>query len=293
MKKWKCTICNYIHEGEEPPDECPVCGADKSVFIQIDEEDREISESSGESPSVKDSDGQDKEGIEKVRRWKCTICNYIHEGPEPPDECPVCGADSSAFVEIDGEEVEIEQQEIKATEAPVPESAVEESATQEPATTDGETVKDEVQQSRPFGLLGRLVMKLHLHAISVHTPNGVIPVAMVFLVLAVFFKLNLLEPASFFNLIFVLLSMPVVVFTGIISWKVKYRGAKTWVFRTKLTCSVIVAVLLTIMVIWRFTDPGIATAGDIPSWIYLGIGGALLAAAGIAGHLGGKLVHGS
>ncbi len=31
MKKWVCTVCGYIHEGETAPEECPVCkvGADK------------------------------------------------------------------------------------------------------------------------------------------------------------------------------------------------------------------------------------------------------------------------
>ena len=23
-------------------------------------------------------------------RWKCNNCGYIHEGPEPPDQCPAC-----------------------------------------------------------------------------------------------------------------------------------------------------------------------------------------------------------
>ncbi|MDY7033334.1 MAG: ferritin family protein [Thermodesulfobacteriota bacterium] len=32
-KKWKCTVCGYIHEGEGPPDKCPVCGAFKYQFI--------------------------------------------------------------------------------------------------------------------------------------------------------------------------------------------------------------------------------------------------------------------
>ena len=32
-KKWKCTVCNYIHEGDRPPDVCPACGADKWQFI--------------------------------------------------------------------------------------------------------------------------------------------------------------------------------------------------------------------------------------------------------------------
>ena len=32
-KKWKCTVCGYIHEGDKPPDICPVCGAHKFQFI--------------------------------------------------------------------------------------------------------------------------------------------------------------------------------------------------------------------------------------------------------------------
>lgn len=32
-KKWKCTVCGYIHEGDNPPEVCPVCGAHKYQFI--------------------------------------------------------------------------------------------------------------------------------------------------------------------------------------------------------------------------------------------------------------------
>jgi rubrerythrin len=32
-KKWKCTVCSYVHEGKTPPDNCPVCGAFKYQFI--------------------------------------------------------------------------------------------------------------------------------------------------------------------------------------------------------------------------------------------------------------------
>ncbi len=38
MKRWKCTICRYIHEGDAPPDRCPVCKAPASKFILLDEE---------------------------------------------------------------------------------------------------------------------------------------------------------------------------------------------------------------------------------------------------------------
>lgn len=30
--KWRCTVCGYEYEGNEPPDECPVCGAPKEKF---------------------------------------------------------------------------------------------------------------------------------------------------------------------------------------------------------------------------------------------------------------------
>ena len=33
MKKWKCTKCGYLHEGDHPPDACPVCGAHEFQFI--------------------------------------------------------------------------------------------------------------------------------------------------------------------------------------------------------------------------------------------------------------------
>ncbi len=32
-KKWKCTVCGYIHEGGRPPDTCPTCGAHQWQFI--------------------------------------------------------------------------------------------------------------------------------------------------------------------------------------------------------------------------------------------------------------------
>jgi rubredoxin len=32
MKKWRCTVCGYVHEGETPPEKCPNCGAPKEKF---------------------------------------------------------------------------------------------------------------------------------------------------------------------------------------------------------------------------------------------------------------------
>jgi rubrerythrin len=32
-------------------------------------------------------------------QWQCTICAYVHDGDEPPEICPVCGAPTDKFVE--------------------------------------------------------------------------------------------------------------------------------------------------------------------------------------------------
>lgn len=36
--KWVCDICGYIHDEEELPDGCPVCGASKDNFTERDED---------------------------------------------------------------------------------------------------------------------------------------------------------------------------------------------------------------------------------------------------------------
>lgn len=39
MKLWKCSVCGYVHEGEEAPDVCPKCGALKEKFNEMSPED--------------------------------------------------------------------------------------------------------------------------------------------------------------------------------------------------------------------------------------------------------------
>ncbi len=42
---WVCSVCGYVHDGEEPPEECPVCGADRSQF------EREVEQAAPASPA--------------------------------------------------------------------------------------------------------------------------------------------------------------------------------------------------------------------------------------------------
>ena len=38
MKKFVCTICGYVHEGDEAPEFCPVCKAPASKFQKVEGE---------------------------------------------------------------------------------------------------------------------------------------------------------------------------------------------------------------------------------------------------------------
>ena len=37
MKKFICTVCGYIYEGETAPEKCPLCKAPASKFKEMEE----------------------------------------------------------------------------------------------------------------------------------------------------------------------------------------------------------------------------------------------------------------
>lgn len=40
MKKWKCSVCGYVHTGDEAPEKCPLCKQGKEVFVELVEEEK-------------------------------------------------------------------------------------------------------------------------------------------------------------------------------------------------------------------------------------------------------------
>ena len=38
MAKWVCSVCGYVHEGDTPPAQCPVCKVPAEKFIKQDDE---------------------------------------------------------------------------------------------------------------------------------------------------------------------------------------------------------------------------------------------------------------
>jgi len=208
-----------------------------------------------------------------MKKWECTVCGYIHEGEEPPDECPLCGADSSLFEEvIEQEQTAAPQEEVTKDKPAQPEEQPESNALLKTATD--------------------LILKFHLHPISVHTPNGVIPMAFLFLICTVFFGWVSFERAVFYSLVFVLINMPLVLLTGYITWQQKYKGALTSMFKLKIGASIVATALLLFLVIWHIVQPAVLTSASSGRFFYTLLALAVLAGAGIAGHLGGKLVFG-
>ncbi len=188
-----------------------------------------------------------------MKKWKCIVCGYIHEGNEPPDICPVCGATKDKFEEV------IEQ-------------------------------VDSKDNSGLYNFAIGQMSKHKAHPIAVHIPNGLLPVIVLFLCLSFFFDAMGFDKASFYNLVVVALAMPAVLFSGYVDWQLKYDGAMTDVFKRKIAMGAIVILLSWVLVLWRLLDADVVTAGHVSRYLFLGVHLAILGAAGYAGDLGGKLV---
>ncbi|MBT8359104.1 MAG: hypothetical protein KJO61_15210, partial [Deltaproteobacteria bacterium] len=203
-----------------------------------------------------------------MKKWRCKVCGYIHEGPEPPDECPVCGADKSEFEEIVEPSPIISdglQKNAKTSPAPeaspaksAPVSATRDSATQGAAASGG-----------LFHSITELMLKHHLHPISVHIPNGVLPVSVLFIILGVFFEYSALHTAALLNMGFVVLTIPFVLFSGYIEWRNRYQKALTRIFIAKIIAAIVVSITSVMAVVWWIMVPDVLQASYPVRWIFL------------------------
>ncbi|MDH3349611.1 MAG: rubredoxin-type Fe(Cys)4 protein [Desulfobulbaceae bacterium] len=204
-----------------------------------------------------------------MKKWQCRVCGYIHEGNEPPEKCPICDADATEFFLVNPKEEE----------------------DLSPIAIDSVPVAEKLSfGGRSFDILTDQIYKNHLHPITVHFPNGVLPAAVIFVVLSILLNHNCLQEAAYYNLILVTLTLPIVLFSGYVSWCKKYNKAMTKIFIIKITSAAICSSAAIILVIWRYNDPTIMDATSSTRWLFVLINIVMLAAAGLAGHLGGKLL---
>jgi uncharacterized membrane protein len=207
-----------------------------------------------------------------MRKWKCLICKYLHEGDAPPDQCPVCKAPASKFVEAGPAFSEADA----AGDAPAGESRTQTNAT--PLS----------RKSKILDGVADLLSRRHAHPISVHFPNGILPVALMMFLLAWLFDAATTATAGFYNIVFVTLALPIVIFTGFLDWERKYKKALTPIFQIKIVAAAVVFAACVISLFWYLIDPGVV--GSPQGWLFILLNGVAVAAAGVAGHIGGKLV---
>ena len=231
-----------------------------------------------------------------MKKWQCTVCGYIHEGDEPPDECPVCGADKSVFIEITEEASEESQAAASAVDAgndgqEEPMAAMD-TAAPSPALDAAETLTPDTGHVSLYERITALMTEQHAHPISTHIPNGVLPISTLFLIFSILFHFDQLGRAAFYNMVVVFLATPVVIFSGYNDWQRRLGGKMTKIIRTKMTCGAIILVLSGVLVVWWAVDPTVATATSPNRWLFLFLNLILLATGVVAGYFGGKLVFG-
>lgn len=163
------------------------------------------------------------------------------------------------------------------------------------STPKREDLPQRPKTTRRKGLLG-----IHWHPITVHFPNGLVPVSFLFFVLSLVapkvgldrVQVEALELSGYWTLIIAVVAMPVVLVSGWRDWRAKYRASRTALFRRKIRAALLSGCLIAVLMVWRSAEPEVVAAAAPERWVFL----ALLAAAGVlggqSGHLGGKLVHG-
>jgi rubredoxin/uncharacterized membrane protein len=265
MAKWHCAICGYDHVDDGPPPHCPVCGSDRSRFSAVEaaEEKGSGAETLSEEPPTTES-----------QRWQCGVCGYVHTGPEPPQNCPVCGADRSQF---------------DLFEAPPKQPAAAQHSEESAAPDQPPAIDPPAAASlfEPYRRWIDMAIEHHAHPIAVHIPNGVLPVTVVMVLLAGLFDWPAIGKAGVYNMGFIFLSMPLVLLNGYLTWQFKFGGSMTNLFKGKIVCGAIVFLLSLILFAWGLVSPN---AAQDPAGMYLLLHLVLLVAAGAAGWLGGKLV---
>ena len=73
MKKFVCSVCGYVQEGNEPPEKCPQCGAPKEKFVEQKAQSGELAWADEHRIGVaKDVDKEILEGLRANFTGECT-----------------------------------------------------------------------------------------------------------------------------------------------------------------------------------------------------------------------------
>jgi peptidoglycan/LPS O-acetylase OafA/YrhL len=137
--------------------------------------------------------------------------------------------------------------------------------------------------------LEEMKKSLVIHAVAAHFSNGLIPVAVLYLMFTLMTGSTFYEHTVIHLLVIVLLAIPVSFISGIMDWKRKYKGAKAPIFVKKIRLAIVLSVLAVTAMAIRLFVPGVSEQSGPLFWAYSTILFAMLPVVVLLGHYGGKL----
>jgi len=181
-----------------------------------------------------------------TNKWKCTVCGFLHEGVQPPEFCPVCGADRAKFIPLEQEKT---------------------------------------------NLLHDMIETFVLHPVAAHFPNGLVPTAVLFLLLTLLSGNVFTDHAVLYLLGVVLAVIPVSLVSGVYDWRTRFHGERAMIFYKKIGLATTLLLLVLSAVRLRSVDPGLLAGGGARKWVYVGLVLAMLPVVALLGHYGAKLAY--
>ncbi len=136
------------------------------------------------------------------------------------------------------------------------------------------------------------VRDIPFHAIFVHFPTALYPVAIIFLFLALIFDRDSFRNSYFYLMIFATLFTPISHYTGILEWKKKFRGARTHIFINKIRYGIILNVVGGLCTTWYWLCPEILDHIGVLNIVFIFFNISIIPIVAYLGHLGGRLVYG-
>lgn len=144
-------------------------------------------------------------------------------------------------------------------------------------------------EKEKFNLLHDLWQTLVVHAVASHFPNGLVPVAALFFLLAAVTGNPHFEPAAFYLVVLTLAVVPVSLVSGIYDWRTRFAATPALIFYKKIGLALVLFALSAATVALRCSHPDPAMAGGLVPIFYGALLLGMLGCVILLGHYGGKL----
>jgi predicted heme/steroid binding protein/uncharacterized membrane protein len=127
------------------------------------------------------------------------------------------------------------------------------------------------------------------HPMTVHFPIAFLMATPLFFILYALTGNNSFEATSFSMLCLGVLGSAAAIATGFFAWWVNYGAVLTTYVRYKIALAIVLWMVLSILVIWRFLDPVLIIRSGNLWWVYAILVFSLVPVVSLLGHFGGKM----